>query len=357
MPIDYVSINVATYIGGMDASRLNDLVAQGVICEPLLRSGEPASLAPLAAALAATLTDDDELSPTARRRVIQECTQRVLARPDADVLLSLRGAFETGLWVVKLRIGDVSIEAEVNAAWWRMQLLRRAEASFVVDRDVMGGLPVIPGTRIPALFVARDAVGASFEQLRETYPILTHRLLEDAMTYNLVFPTEPRRTTYAGEALSVRRLHLAYQSVRGQVNPGLGELVSAEELAARLGLGDAEQVVQSEGANRLFSVRRPDVTSQRLYPAFQAWPRIAGEPLAAVLSILGSLGGAATLSFLSSPCHELGGLTPVEALIGVWLPADPPPQAAQPLLLAQDAERMQAVLASASAFAGDLLSG
>ena len=71
-----------------------------------------------------------------------------------------------------------------------------------------------------------------------------------------------------------------------------------------------------ERAGELFSVLRTGRKRGREYPAFQAWSGIAGKPLAKVLAALGSASGAVAYGFFTSPTDLLGGVTPIEVLIG-----------------------------------------
>lgn len=129
------------------------------------------------------------------------------------------------------------------------------------------------------------------------------------------------------------------------------ELLSAIALGKALGgLGDAT-VRLREQAGELFSILPAGRKRGREYPAFQAWPGIAGQPLARTLAALGQSGGAAAYDFFTSPNDLLDGLTPVEALLGrltlrqnVDLHAD-----GQGLLAEPAEERQYAVVRAAEA--------
>ncbi len=63
-------------------------------------------------------------------------------------------------------------------------LVHRAERSIIEDPDVMGGLPVLKGTRVlVTTVVASKRAGFDIGQLREAYPFLTPELVADAETY------------------------------------------------------------------------------------------------------------------------------------------------------------------------------
>ena len=70
----------------------------------------------------------------------------------------------------------------------------RESSSVVVDPKVMGGTPVIAGTRIPvSLILNLLAHGYTFERVVEAYPILSPTDIQAALQYAecLVKPTEP----------------------------------------------------------------------------------------------------------------------------------------------------------------------
>jgi hypothetical protein len=92
--------------------------------------------------------------------------------------------------------------------------------------------------------------------------------------------------------------------------------ISAAELGLALGVSD-EVVRQREEAGDLFSVVFPQRGPERVYPAFQAWPEIAGKRLMAVLVELKlrQLGGAVAYQFFMLRDDVLGYVTPVEMLI------------------------------------------
>ncbi|NIF51606.1 hypothetical protein [Burkholderia sp. Ax-1724] len=81
------------------------------------------------------------------------------------------------------------------------------------------------------------------------------------------------------------------------------------------GIGD-ETVRQRERAGELFSILRPGRKRAREYPALQAWAGITGEPLRQVLKALDEPGCAEAYAFFTSPNDLLGGLTPIEAMLG-----------------------------------------
>lgn len=127
------------------------------------------------------------------------------------------------------------------------------------------------------------------------------------------------------------------------------ELLSAVDFGRALGDLRAETVRHRERAGELFSILRPGRKRGREYPAFQAWPAIAGEPLARILAVVGPVGDTNVYNFFTSPTGLLRGLTPVEALLGrftlrtdICVGMD-----AHALLAAPHCERLMAVIHAA----------
>lgn len=75
-------------------------------------------------------------------------------------------------------------------------------AAVVEDAQVMGGLPVFRGTRVPiANVLASLEAGFNLDQLREAYPFLTPELVNAARNYSPCNTTVPARKWF-GNALS-----------------------------------------------------------------------------------------------------------------------------------------------------------
>lgn len=130
------------------------------------------------------------------------------------------------------------------------------------------------------------------------------------------------------------------------------EPLSAEQLGERLSVV-AATVRQREQAHVLFSTLPPGRERGRLYPAFQAWPDIAGAPLRQTLLALGQPDGGTAWGFFASASPELEGLSPVEALSGKLSRQRPLSPGAQALLRATPKIRRGAVEGAAEAFAAD----
>jgi len=128
--------------------------------------------------------------------------------------------------------------------------------------------------------------------------------------------------------------------------------LSAAELGRALGGLSDETVRLRERAGELFSILRPGRKRGREYPAFQAWPGISGEPLAALLKALGRPTGTVAYGFFTSRNELLAGLTPVEVLLGDTANSSRvADDDALRLLRSMAAERFEAIKSAAEAYA------
>ncbi len=101
-------------------------------------------------------------------------------------------------------------------------------------------------------------------------------------------------------------------SLKGRDTSDMG---TAEDLAAALNVS-AETVRRRTVDRTLIAVLAPGRKRGREYPMFQAWPGVAGKPLEAVLDALGRPEGPEAYQFMTTPSDFLGGLSPIEVLVG-----------------------------------------
>lgn len=126
--------------------------------------------------------------------------------------------------------------------------------------------------------------------------------------------------------------------------------LSATALGRALGGLSDETVRQRERSGELFSILRPGRKRGREYPAFQAWPGMAGEPLARILAALRPVSSTEAYGFFTSPTELLGGLTPIEATVGQLTSARQLDAETIKLLQADPQKRLAIVVKAAEAF-------
>lgn len=127
--------------------------------------------------------------------------------------------------------------------------------------------------------------------------------------------------------------------------------LTAAELGFELHLGD--QMVNKLRQDGYLYGYLPDGRKRgRVYPAFQAWAGIYGEPLRQVLQTLGDAGGPQIDDFFADELLSLGGITPVEALLGQAFlhRGEPSSQAAEVMGLPPD-KRLARIVTAARGWA------
>ncbi|HET6765209.1 MAG TPA: DUF433 domain-containing protein [Longimicrobiaceae bacterium] len=109
-----------------------------------------------------------------------------------------------------LQVGPLSVSAapDVHAVNQGLTQLKEVRAVIVRDPEVLGGEPVVAGTRIGVYFLAELAgQGAEEQELLEDYPALTPHTLQAALTYARVYPRRgrPRKAPWPGGTVLKRR--------------------------------------------------------------------------------------------------------------------------------------------------------
>jgi len=130
-----------------------------------------------------------------------------------------------------------------------------------------------------------------------------------------------------------------------------GKLFTATEFGEHLGISD-ETVRRREQNGELFSILKPARKRGREFPAFQTDEHIWGEPLKRTLAALGYTpsSGAAAYGFFTSQNDLLGGLTPIELLLGRLLPEREIEEEVRSLLFSSPSRRQKLVEETAEAY-------
>ncbi len=96
-------------------------------------------------------------------------------------------------WIVSHDFLKIDLRPFFERSIGRLERLMAARELVCTSADVMGGMPVVRGTRIPVYDVASaKAAGASDKELLEDYPSLTPETLELAILYTEANPRRGR---------------------------------------------------------------------------------------------------------------------------------------------------------------------
>lgn len=86
---------------------------------------------------------------------------------------------------------SVNLEDSMSRMVTRLNQIHRVRETVVSDPEILGGIPVIRGSRLPiANLLATVDEGVSFDTIQEDYPFLTLEMVEHARLYQ---ETHPRR--------------------------------------------------------------------------------------------------------------------------------------------------------------------
>ncbi len=113
-------------------------------------------------------------------------------------------------WTVRDEFLTIDLAPFVQQTRERLQLLSAAEARVVSDPEILGGLPVLRGTRVPVHDVAASVTaGIPTDRLLSAYPTLDHAAIELAAIYAAANPARgrPREAQpHGGNVMSERRV-------------------------------------------------------------------------------------------------------------------------------------------------------
>ena len=198
----YVLTAEAAYIAGVTDRQLQRLFDEGVLAAPFVRTdsvrvnGQSGGrlFARISAAFAKFYFDlDEDLTASARRFVIGQISQRVLARPDSSALMALSFQPASMNWDVEFKNFDVGLAPFVAHAHARAAQIQRVNQLIVEDPEILGGQAVMKGMRLPVeTLLAMHLGGRSFSDLQVDYPKLTQELLDAAAIYQAIHPRRGR---------------------------------------------------------------------------------------------------------------------------------------------------------------------
>ncbi|CAN5391901.1 hypothetical protein BH11PSE9_BH11PSE9_01030 [soil metagenome] len=199
---DLVPSAEAAFIAGLTDKEMHRVVDEGVLPEALYERGEGRRFTRVAGAFAKFYFESGgQFTKTLRRDVIEQLTQRLMRRDDHDLALALGVDVSSMDWSVQLPFGSVALSGIVSAAQERAARISKAHRHITEDPQVMEGLPVFAGTRVPIeTVVASRTAGVGTQRLRASYPFITPDLIEDAEIYLQIHPRRGRPRKIAGSS-------------------------------------------------------------------------------------------------------------------------------------------------------------
>ena len=187
----------AAFIAGLTDRQMNRVVDEHLVPASLFaKQGSSRLYTRLGAAFAKFyFATEDLLIAGARRQVLEELATRVEGLPGKNRVLTLV-LLDAISWKVERQAVSVDVTPYVQGAFFRAQAVDQADALVTTNPEVMSGIPVFAGTRVPVEIVLGSlAAGIDMDRLKASYPFLTEAHIQSAKVYDEVHPRRgrPRR--------------------------------------------------------------------------------------------------------------------------------------------------------------------
>lgn len=187
----------AAFIAGLTDRQMHRVMDEHLVPDPLFEQrGSSRLFTRLGAAFAKFyFATEDQLLASARRQILDELNGRVDRLPVKDQVLTLM-RLDSMSWKVERKHIEVDVLPFLQEALHRAKEVDQADAMVTTDPEVMGGVPVFAGTRVPVDVVLGSlAAGIELDRLKASYPFLTETHIQYAKVYDKVHPRRgrPRR--------------------------------------------------------------------------------------------------------------------------------------------------------------------
>lgn len=187
----------AAFIAGLTDRQMNRVVDEHLMPALLFeQQGKSRGFTRLGAAFAKFyFATEDLLIAGARKQVLDELSDRVDRLLTRDQVLML-ARLDTMSWKVERKFVEVDVLPFLQEALYRAKEVDQADALVTTDPEIMAGVPVFTGTRVPISTVLSSlASGIELDRLKTSYPFLTEAHIESAKVYEAVHPRRgrPRR--------------------------------------------------------------------------------------------------------------------------------------------------------------------
>jgi len=207
----FVPTAEAAFIAGLTDRDMNRVVDERILPDVLVHTDDGRSFARLGAAFARIYfgTEQQFVAPF-RREIIQILTSRLERRPNMRLAFDLAPTLLELDWHIDAPNVRIDVTAFIKEAMEQVRKVTRANALVQEDLDMMGGLPVFSGTRVPIeVVVASLEKGIDKQRIVAAYPFLTDERIEAARVYALVHPRRgrPRRISETQLGWKVKSSH------------------------------------------------------------------------------------------------------------------------------------------------------
>ncbi|RUP23756.1 MAG: DUF433 domain-containing protein [Curvibacter sp.] len=194
----------AAFIAGLSDRQMHRMVDERLLPDSVFQQrGSTRLFTRLGAGFAKFYFEtEDLLMARARRQVLDELSARIDHLPMKDALLTLT-QLDAISWKVERSFVEVDVLPFLEQARYRVKQVEQADALVVTDPEILGGIPVFAGTRVPCEVVLGSlASGIGLDRLQDSYPFLSESHIESAQVFALVHPRRGRPRRLAALSLS-----------------------------------------------------------------------------------------------------------------------------------------------------------
>jgi uncharacterized protein (DUF433 family) len=182
----------AAVVAGVDVRDVNRLIDEHILPEDLYTNEDSRRVWAWACALIRFYYDAaPSLTAQERKYAIDTLCSEVNAKATVRLIQTWRD--KRPHWKIEHRFLTLNFDHFIADTLAEHDKLTRARAAVMEDPEILGGTPVIKGTRVPVYDVAASAAaGVPLRQLQEAYPSLTRELIELAILYAKATPPRGR---------------------------------------------------------------------------------------------------------------------------------------------------------------------
>jgi len=194
MPIEpeLLTTPEAAVVSGVDVRDVNRLIDEHILPEDLYTNDDNRRVWAWACTLIRFYYDAaPSLTAQERKYAIDTLCREASAKATVRLIKMWRN--KRSSWKIEHRFLTLNFDRFIADTLAEHDKLTRARTAVTEDPEILGGTPVIKGTRVPVYDVAASAAaGVPMRQIQDAYPSLTRELIELAILYAKATPPRGR---------------------------------------------------------------------------------------------------------------------------------------------------------------------
>lgn len=205
----FVSNAETAYIADVSDRDVNRAIDERIVPEAFVQLNSGRRLSHLAAAFIAFYCKTENMfTANMRKRVLNAIADQVTnvgsLSTDRELRILINHPEASAVFRFSTHEADAAVSVDfskyLKAVLARSEEVERALQAVSCDEDVMAGLPVFRGTRVPIDSVLASVDdGIEFSRLKKSYPFLSNELIAYARIYSQIRPRR-KRPRSLGEA-------------------------------------------------------------------------------------------------------------------------------------------------------------